>query len=123
MSRGKKVRPENIPTGPVNNFPSYDYGGGLPDAVTLEIFSLRRRNAELGAKLTAVNNKLTVALEFLYSIRRFLQLWVNEGQGETYDQTHTRMRRLESTIAHIEDRNIGPSPELELPERWKKTER
>ncbi len=93
----------------------------MVDAVTLEIFSLRRRNAELTAALHGANNKLTVALECLYSLRRFLQLWIYEGQGESYDQVHGRIRRLGSTIDHIEDRSIGPAAPLEIPERWKKT--
>jgi hypothetical protein len=29
---------------------------------------------------------------------------------------------MESTIAHIEDRNIGPAPTLEIPARWRKQE-
>lgn len=115
MARGKK-----LPDGPINNFPSYDYDGGAVDAVTLEIFSLRRRNADLTAKVEGLNNKLTKSLETLYSTRRFIQLWVFEGQGETYDQVHRRIKSIETVIAHIEDRNIGPAPALEIPERWKK---
>lgn len=117
----KKLPGGNIPEGPINNFPSAEvYDGGMTDAVTLEIFSLRRRNAELAAKVEGLNEKLTKALECLYSLRRFLQLWINEGQGETFDQVHARIRKMESTIDHIEDRNIGPVPILEVPARWKK---
>lgn len=109
------------PEGPINNFPSFDNtDGGVPDAVTLEVFALRRRNAELTAKVEGLNNKLTVALECLYSLRRFVQLWVFEGQGETYDQVHSRLRRLTGTIEHIEDRTVGPAAPYEIPERWRK---
>lgn len=92
----------------------------MPDAVTLEIFALRRRNAELTAKVEGLNNKLTRALESLYSLRRFINLWTLEGQGETFDQVRIRIKGLEATIANIEDRNISPSPALEIPARWRK---
>lgn len=121
MAKRNAPKGRNVPEGPINNFPAYEaYDGGLPDAVTLEIFSLRRRNAELSAKVEGLNNKLTKALELLYSLRRFLQLWINEGQGETFDEIRSRMHRLDGTIAHLEDRSIGPAPVLEIPKRWKK---
>lgn len=111
----------DLPEGPINNFPAYDAAeSGAPDAVTLEIFSLRRRNAELVAKVEGLNNKLTKALERLYSLRRFIQLWVFEGQGESYDQVQTRLNHLSGTIQFLEDRSAGPSAPLEVPERWKK---
>lgn len=112
---------EDLPKGPINNFPPPEiYEGGLTDPVTLEIFSLRRRNAELTSKVEGLNNKLTRALECLYSTRRFIQLWVFEGQGESYDQVHARIQHLDSTIAHVEDRSIEPSPGMEPPVAWKK---
>lgn len=123
MPAGKKLRPPKAPASPINNFPGYGntYEGGLPDAaVTLEVFSLRRRNLELQTDLKNANNKLTVALELLYSLRRFFKLWILDGQGESYDQIHNRMRRLDSTIQHLEDRNNGEAPPLELPARWKR---
>lgn len=117
----RPLRGSELPPGPINNFPRVDeYDGGMPDAVTLEIFALRRRNAELAAQLVGANNKLTRALELLYSLRRFLQLWVFHGQGETYDQVTARVKGIESIIAHIECRENYPSPPLELPERWQK---
>lgn len=110
-----------LPPSPINNFPRADeYDGGMTDAVTLEIFSLRRRNADLAAQLVGANNKLTRALEVLYSLRRFLTLWVFHNQGETYDQVTERIKGIESTIAHIECRENYPSPPLEIPERWRK---
>lgn len=122
VPKRKNLPSREFPATPVNNFPSYgqDYDGGLPDAVTLEIFSLRRRNAELQSKVIALNNKLTKALECLYSTRRFITLWIHEGQGESFDSVERRLKGIGATIAHIEDRNIGPSPEMEIPERWKK---
>ena len=120
MASNKRQSGANVPEGPINNFPSSEYEGGLPDAVTIEIFSLRRHNAELTAKLATLNNKLTAALELFYSLRRFFQLWINEGHGESYDQIHDRMRRLDSTIAKIEDRTAGESARLDIPKRWRK---
>lgn len=122
-SVAKRDRPKDdrFPEGPINNFPSYDYAnGGVPDAVTLEIFSLRRRNAELTAKVEGLNNKITKALEILYSLRRFVQLWIFEGQGETYDQVTGRLNNLDGAIKYLEDRTVGPSAALPVPERWKK---
>ena len=111
------------PGSPINNYPrTVEYDGGMTDAVTLEIFSLRRQNAELVAKLQGANNKLTKALELMYSLRRFLQLWVFEGQGESYDQVNGRIKALESAIAHIECQTNYPSPPLEIPERWRKVD-
>ena len=110
----------NVSSSPVNNWPDYDPAdGGLPDAVTLEIFALRRRTTELTAKLADANNKLTDALECLFSQQRFLELWVNQGQGESYDKLQARIKRIQATINHSQDRNTGPSPELDIPERWK----
>ena len=109
---------------PISNLPTVpEYDGGMADPVTLEIFSLRRRVAELTASLCGANNKLTAALESMYSLRRFLQLWIFQGQGESYDQIHGRIRRLESTIQKIEDRNNDPSPPLEIPKRWRKKDK
>lgn len=119
----KNLPVKEIPTSPVNNFPAYghDYDGGVPDdPITLEVFSLRRQNAALTAKVIGLNNKLTKALECLYSTRRFLELWIHEGQGESFDSVERRIKGIGATIAHLEDRSIGPSPELEVPERWKK---
>jgi hypothetical protein len=86
----------------------------------MEVFSLRRRNAELAAKLVTANNKLTRALEALFSLRRFLRLWILEGQGESYDQIHGRMKHLDGTIDYLEDRSVGDPPALDIPERWRK---
>jgi len=121
VKKHSERRVKNNPaSSPINNWPAYDPAeGGIPDAVTLEVFSLRRRQAELTAKLTAANDKLTDALECLFSQRRFLQLWVTENQGESFDKLHARIKRIQATIDHIENRNIGPSPELDIPERWK----
>jgi hypothetical protein len=120
VAKGNIKGGHDVPEGPVNNFPSSDYDGGLPDAVTMEIFSLRRHNAELTAKLATLNNKITAALELFYSLRRFFQLWINEGHGESYDQIQDRMRRIDSTIAKIEDRTAGESARLDIPKRWRK---
>ncbi len=112
----------HVPQSPVNNFPAYSGdGGGVPDAVTLEIFALRRRNAELIAKVESLNNKLTRTLECLQSLRRFFRLWLYEGQGESYDAIVNRMRKIDVTIDLIEDRMIGPAPVVEVPERWRKS--
>jgi len=118
----KKGSAEKPPQIPINNYPSYDVNdGGLPDNTTLEIFSLKRQNAALGAKLVGANNKLTTALETLFSERRFLKLWIDEGQApESWDELSARIRRLEGTIAHLEDRTLYPSDEIKLPDRWKK---
>ena len=112
------------PPTPINNFPDYgkDYNGGMTDAVTLEIFSLRRRNAELRAKNECLNIKLTKTLEILQSERRFLQLWIYENQGESYDEIQHRMKRIDATIQLIEDRMAGPAAPLEIPARWKRGE-
>ena len=116
-----KGRVKNNPSSsPINNWPDYDPAdGGLPDAVTLEIFALRRRTTELTAKLADANNKLSDALECLFSQQRFLELWVNDGQGESYDKLQARIKRIQATINHSQNRNTGPSPDLTLPERWK----
>jgi hypothetical protein len=124
VTNGKAVKRQSEPASPINNHPkAIEYDGGMTDAVTLEIFSLRRQNAELSAKLQGANNKLTKALELMHSLRRFLQLWIFEGQGESYDQCHARIKSLESTIEHIECQTNYPSPPLEIPERWRKTDK
>ena len=106
---------------PINNFPKYDTNeGGVPDAITLEVFSLRRKNAELESKVVALNNKMTRILELLNSLRRFFRLWIFEDQGETYDQIRARMYQIDATIMLVEDRSVGPAPEMKLPERWTK---
>jgi hypothetical protein len=118
-----KHKASAFPPTPINNFPNQAYGsydGGMTDAVTLEIFSLRRQNAELKSNVEGLNNKLTRCLETLNSTKRFLRLWIHEGQGESYDQIHIRMRSIDVTINVIEDRSIGPAPKLEIPDRWKK---
>lgn len=99
-----------------------DYNGGITDAITLEVFSLRRRNAELRAKNEALNIKLTKTLEMLHSERRFLQLWIYENQGESYDEIQHRMKRIDATIQLIEDRMAGPAAPLEIPAKWKRGE-
>jgi len=112
----------HIPQSPVNNFPAYSGGdGGVPDAVTLEVFALRRRNAELIAKVESLNNKLSRALECLQSLRRFFRLWIYEGQGESYDAIIGRMSKIDVMIDLIEDRMVGPASLLEIPERWRKS--
>jgi len=117
---GKNGAPKKSSQSPISNYPSYDeIDGGVPNSTQMEIFSLRRQNSTLTAKLAAANDKLTDALECLFSQRRFLQLWVTENQGESFDKLHARIKRIQATIDHIENRNTGPSPELELPERWK----
>jgi hypothetical protein len=123
MGKDNTGKRQDKPASPISNYPrQIEYDGGMPDAVTLEIFSLRRQNAELWAKLQGANNKLTKALELMYSFRRFLQLWVFEGQGESYDQVHDRIKSLQSTIDHIECQTNFPSPPLEIPARWRKNE-
>jgi len=114
------VRPKKDVTSPVNNFPPA-YDGGVPDAVTLEVFALRRRNAELVAKVEALNNKQTRLLECLQSLRRFFRLWIYEGQGESYDNIVARMTRIDSMIQLIDDRSVGDAPLLDVPERWRKS--
>jgi hypothetical protein len=112
----------NVPASPVNNFPAYSCDAGtVPDAVTLEIFALRRRNAELIAKVESLNNKLSRALECLQSLRRFFRLWLYEGQGESYDAIVGRMSKIDVMIDLIEDRMVGPAPVIEIPERWRKS--
>lgn len=73
-----------------------------------------------GIFITRLNNKLTRALECLQSQKRFLSLWMDEGQSETYDEIRVRMRKIDTAIAVIEERADGPYPPLEVPERWKK---
>jgi hypothetical protein len=112
----------NVPASLVNNFPAYSCDAGtVPDAVTLEIFALRRRNAELIAKVESLNNKLSRALECLQSLRRFFRLWLYEGQGESYDAIVGRMSKIDVMIDLIEDRMVGPAPVIEIPERWRKS--
>jgi hypothetical protein len=112
----------HIPQSPVNNFPAYSGGdGGVPDAVTLEVFALRRRNAELIAKVESLNNKLSRALECLQSLRRFFRLWIYDGQGESYDAIIGRMSKIDVMIDLIEDRMVGPAPVIDVPERWRKS--
>lgn len=109
------------PPTPINNFPSYEISeGGIPDAITLEIYSLRRRCADLKCQVEGLNNKLSRVLQLLNSLRRFFRLWIFENQGETYDQIHARMRKIDTMINLIEDRMVGPVPEMEIPERWRK---
>jgi len=114
---------KHAPSNPISNFPVYDYQGGAPDdPTTLEVFSLRRRNAELNDKVRALNNKLTRCHELLNSLKRFFDLWIYEDQGETYDELQNRMRRIKTTIELIEDRMVGETTPLEMPERWRKKE-
>jgi hypothetical protein len=117
------ARPKaNVLQSPVNNFPAYSGdGGGVPDAITLEIFALRRRNAELIAKVESLNNKLTRVLDCLQSLRRFFRLWIYDGQGESYDAVIGRMGKIDVMIDLIEDRMVGPAPVLDIPERWRKS--
>ena len=121
--RGKTTLKNRSPSSPVNNFPSYDhYDGGIADAVTLEVFRLRQRNAELQSKVNTLNDKLSRVYEVLTSLKRFFDLWVREGQGETYDQIHARMNRIKTAIELIDDRNIGEPVQIEIPARWKRHE-
>lgn len=111
------------PPHPITNIPRtpIDYNGGVPDdTVTMEIFALRRRNEQLQDDLAAANTKITRALELLFSLRRFLSLWINDGQGETYDQVNARMHKIDGTIRFLEDRMAGqPTHEDKVP-AWKK---
>jgi hypothetical protein len=118
VAKDRSIKGSRVLQSPINNFPDYgtDYDGGVTDAVTLEIFSLRRRNSELTEKVETLNNKLTRALECLQSLKRFFGLWIFEGQGESYDQIQKRIRRIESTIDVIEDRMANPAQI----ERWEK---
>jgi hypothetical protein len=110
----------NTPASPVNNFPAYSGDeGGVPDALTLEVFALRRRNAELVAKVESLNNKLTRVLECLQSLRRFFRLWIYEGQGESYDAITGRMSKIDVMIDLIEDRMVGDAPPLHVSKRWR----
>ena len=121
--RGKPTTKNRSPSSPINNFPNYDnYEGGVPDAVTLEVFRLRQRNAELQSKVNTLNDKLSRVYELLTSLKRFFDLWVREGQGETYDQIHARMNRIKTAIELIDDRNIGEPIQIEIPARWKRHE-
>ncbi len=127
VAQVKKYNRRNLqkeaPPHPITNIPRtpIDYDGGVPDdTVTMEIFAFRRRNEQLQDDLAAANTKITRALELLFSLRRFLSLWINEGQGETYDQMHARMHKIDGTIRFLEDRMAGqPAHEEKIP-AWKK---
>lgn len=121
VSKNRQHGARVIPEGPINNFPSYQYDGGVPDAVTLEIFSLRRKNAEQHSRIEELQSKLTKALECLQSQKRFLRLWIYDEIGESYDKMQQRMRDIDGTIRYVESLHVGPRPEIKIPERWRKS--
>lgn len=122
VAKDNGAKGRKAPLRPINNFPTYgNYEGGAPeDAITLEIFSLRRRVTELTADLILRNEKITRALVELQSQRRYFRLLISDNQGESYDQIQTRIRKIESTIHYVEDPVAGHVEELPIPDRWKK---
>ena len=120
--RGLKSVPDRI-IFPISNFPPVqNYDGGIPDDPTVvEIFSLRRELESMRQDLRAAHKKVTVALEALHCMRRYLRLGLFEKQWDTYDELKRRLATIEGTLQFLDDPLGGlEGGQIEIPNRWKK---
>jgi len=96
---------------------------GLPDAYEFEILRLRRRVDELECTVKDRDRRNVRAIAMLEDELQMWRTFLHDHVSESHSEIQRRVARIESTLMVLKDIGGQVYPEMQLPERWKKTER